>query len=149
MIEKVVPVLVAREQLVSQTDFSTKTAHCHIPYCPASITICCMNIEDENCYYISYIPHFHNTSVHNGSPVHFTPILQAIHYVQSALTYFDNWLSLHHSSSSSTLLQRMMERNRVNFVEECNARYRSFAMRDLGEEQYEKVAKMTSGMDGK
>ena len=151
MAESIAQILIIKEDLVSQTEFSTEAAHCHIPYCPSSIRVCCVKVEGEDCYYISHIPHFHNNSTSFTNPIHLQPVLQAFHYIQSGLTYFNDCLSLLHSNNSSsiTILQKMIEKNKTLFIEECNSNIRLSAIRDIGEEEYENILKIIKGMNGK
>ena len=73
MIEAIFEKIVREEKYEWMNDFSKQQAHCPHQYCPSSIHIRSIKMNDKDYYYLSYIPHFHKPTLYQGNP-HYLPL---------------------------------------------------------------------------
>ena len=66
MAERLVHWMIKEEKLISSTDINPFSAYCPHQYCPSSIHVQSININGEEYYYLSYIPHFHKSAIYKG-----------------------------------------------------------------------------------
>ena len=123
MVKEIIQKIVNDNEYVWEEDFS-KQAHCFHKYCPSSIQCHPISVSGKEYYYLSYIPHFHKSTLYQGDPQCLPSFLQLVLYDHSGVKYF-NTLStqLHHSSSSSRstfnnqLLNELQSRFMINWKE--------------------------------
>lgn len=146
MAECVVQLLVEKENL----NLSSKTLHCDFSYCPSSITISNMQINDKQYYYLYHIPHFHKSILYHADPSHLHSFLQIILYTHSGLQYFETCLSFPPSNNpSQIILHQIIERKRTEFIHKCKTMLSSSAVNTFGQAIHDDVVKMTREMDGR
>ena len=129
MAERILDYVIEKEDFIRNTDCSFSSARCIHQYCPSSICINCTSIDNENCYYLSYIPHFHNTPIYQGNPDQLPLFLQRVLYYYSGYEYF-NQSSQQFPSSSNPLLH-MLEEKCTLFTDNCKELLRQSAMNDF------------------
>ena len=145
MAESVAQMIIAKEELVLKPDGNSKTAYCHYSYCPSSITICRKTIEDRMYYYISHIPHLHQSAIYPSDPSQLPPFLQMVLSTHSGLSYLNQCYSPH----PSTILQSILQSKRNTFIDECKESLCSSAVNEFGPAILDDVVKMSDEIDGR
>ena len=123
---------IARNENLVHLDKSS-SYRCNHPYCPSSIHILSTQVENEESrYFLSYIPHNHNSTLYSADPVTLPAFLQSVMYYHSGCEYFDQHSSSLSSSSSSSLLNHMIEQERKLFFSGWVDCLREAAINDFG-----------------
>ena len=130
MAERIVDYVIERDEFVRNANCPFSSAHCIHRYCPSYIRINTTNIDGETCYYLSHIPHFHNTPLFRDDPDHLPLFLQQVLYYYSGHEYCDQ-LTQQLSSFSCSVLLHILEEKRALFTENCKELLRQSAMNDL------------------
>ena len=121
---------IARNENLIHLDKSS-SYRCNHPYCPSSIHILSTQVENEESrYFLSYIPHNHNSTLYSTDPATLPAFLQSVIYYHSGCEYFNQHSSA--SSSSSSLLSHMIEQERKLFFSEWMDCLRKAAIQDFG-----------------
>ena len=130
---------IARNENLVHLDKSS-SYRCNHPYCPSSIHILSTQVENEESrYFLSYIPHNHNSTLYSANPSTLPAFLQIVMYYHSGCEYFKQHSSSSpsSSSSSSSLLNHMIDQERqlffsgwVNCLQETAIKDFSHAMDD-------------------
>ena len=114
MIEAIFDKIVREEKYEWMDDFSKQQAHCPHQYCPSSIHIRSIKMNDKDYYYLSYIPHFHKPTLYQGNP-HYLPLfIQHVLNYHSGIQYFiQQSTRLSHSSHSTIHLELLKEEQSI------------------------------------
>lgn len=130
MAELVVDYVIKKDEFVRNANCPFSSARCIHRHCPSYIRINNTNIDGETCYYLSHIPHFHDTPIYRDNPDHLPLFLQHVLYYYSGHEYCKQ-LAQQLSSSSSSILMHILEEKRVLFTENCKDLLRQAAMDEL------------------
>lgn len=132
MVQNIICQIVKEEELEWDADHSKLNAHCPHQYCPSSIQTDSMNISGEEHYYLSYIPHFHNNSIYQGNPEYLPSYLQRVLFYYSGIEYFYQQAVHFSTSSSSSNLVQIVEKQLALFVTHCNELLQQSSSKDFG-----------------
>ena len=150
MAELVAKKLIDKEELILTSDCDLHVAYCPHAYCPSSISVCCTKISNRDCYYLSYIPHFHESTIYQAEPSHLSFFLQSILSSHSGLCYWDEHLSLFHfNNPSSFILRSIHELKRNEYIEKSRETLRSLAVMEFGQSVFDDIVNMTEWIDRK
>ena len=132
MAERLVHWMIKEEELISSTDNNPFSAYCPHQYCPSSIHVQSININGEEYYYLSYIPHFHKSAIYKGDKQYLPPFLQYVLYYYSGLGYFTQQFSQLAFSSYSTIHYQLLKEKQSLFITNWKGILRQLALNDFG-----------------
>ena len=150
MAELVARVIIEMGELDLVIDFEAKAARCKFSYCPSTVTVCSMKYESSDYYYLSYIPHLHESTIYQVNTSHLHPFLQNTLYVHSGLSYLDN---AYHASLSIFPIQplsiKFFNREETNLSRNLKKSPHSSAVKEFGRSSLSDIVKLTNSMEGK
>ena len=124
--------IVKTEKLVWDVNLSKHAAHCPHQYCPSLIQINSMNINGEEHYYLTYIPHFHSNPIFQGNPEYLPSYLQHVLFYYSGVEHFYQQAVHFSTSTPSSNLVQIVEKQLTVFVNHCKEILQQSSKSDFG-----------------
>ena len=127
-----------REGLYETSDVLCK--ECHYTFCPARLLLSLREVNEKQLFCLSFIPHFHSTSIFDGNPHHLPEFLQLVLRYYAGCSYLDKKIhslemecslsGMTAPSSTIHLLQTFQQRRRA-YIQSAVAHLRTIAEKEL------------------
>ena len=135
------------EKLLNEP-YKCRRACCRSPFCPALLSICSVVICGKQYYYLSRIPHIHDSPIYQGEPSTLPLFFQKVLYYHSGFQFCESSMNeVDLSSPFSSLMKYITEEKRRLFTEDCKSCLEECARNTLGCE-FDNGIKISETFDG-